>query len=172
MHQIIAFTITFLRIQVKLILFYLLTKVWYSICCFSDWIKHRFFPFDPLWFWRNGCVLKMKAMCQISTFIETSRKPMFFICQLWFCFSVFKLQVYITMMILSWYFFFVIWISEWMACHWRTAESWVGSLCHPPPWASHHALQEASQLSTAAAGEPSLSAELVSKVLNIIGLMF
>lgn len=54
-------------------------------------------------------------------------------------------------------FFSVIWILEWMARHWCTAESRVGSLCHPSPWATHHALQEASQLSTAAAGEPSLS---------------
>lgn len=44
-------------------------------------------------------------------------------------------------------------VSEWMASDRGSAEPWVGSLRDPSPWASHHAFQEASQLSTAA-GKP------------------
>ena len=40
-----------------------------------------------------------------------------------------------------------------MACDRGSAEPWMGSLCDSPSRATHHALQEASELS-AAAGEP------------------
>ena len=40
-----------------------------------------------------------------------------------------------------------------MACDWGSAEPRVGALCDSSPRAAHHAVQEASELSTAA-GEP------------------
>uniref|UniRef100_A0A803M6E3 F-box protein n=1 Tax=Chenopodium quinoa TaxID=63459 RepID=A0A803M6E3_CHEQI len=43
---------------------------------------------------------------------------------------------------------------ERMAGDWSSAESWLGSLCHPPSRAAHHVVQEATQL-PAAAGESS-----------------
>lgn len=41
-----------------------------------------------------------------------------------------------------------------MACNWRSAKPWMGSLCNSPTRTTHHALQKDSELS-AAAGKPS-----------------
>lgn len=50
-------------------------------------------------------------------------------------------------------FYFLTLLLERVACNWGSAEPWMGPLCNSPSRATHHALQEASELS-AAAGEP------------------
>ena len=52
------------------LLWYLIpkTKVWSSICCYSDWIMHKGFLFGPQWFCGNGFVLSVKGNASNNCF--------------------------------------------------------------------------------------------------------
>lgn len=55
-----------------------------------------------------------------------------------------------------------------MASDWGSAEPWMGALCNSPPRAAHNAVQEATQLSTAA--RESSSAADSGKVIGLLSL--
>lgn len=57
---------------------------------------------------------------------------------------------------------FIFWV-EWVASDWSSAEPRVGPLCDSSPGATHHAVQEAFELSTAAG---SSSCQVISFLLS------
>ncbi|GER48823.1 cyclin-dependent kinases regulatory subunit [Striga asiatica] len=58
---------------------------------------------------------------------------------------------------------------ERMACNWGPTKPRLGSLCHSPSGATHHALQEAAQLPTAAGQSSSPKHAHQVKILPVSG---